>query len=282
MRGQLLSNTPEHRSPTGFFLLVFLLSMPIWVMGPPVERLLPGDLPVELPVSSLMAITPMLAALVLVWREKGLGAAKALLKRVFDYKRIKRTAWYIPILLLWPTVMVLQYGLAKLMGVLMADPQVPVLAMLISFLVFFIGALGEEVGWTGFAINPLQDKWSTLIASLILGTVWAVWHVVPLVQVGQAPVWIAWQCISMVVARVLFVWLYNSTGKSVFATILFHAMNNVSTVLLPEYGWPYSPTVATIILAVIAVVITLLSGPRTLAQYRCARPGGAVQSGAAS
>jgi membrane protease YdiL (CAAX protease family) len=255
-----------------FFLLVLLFSIPFWAVDPLVQQLLPEGLPVNLPISSLMAVAPMAAAAVLVQREKGSAAARELLKRAFDYKRIRRPAWYAPILLLWPALMVVQYGWMKVMRAPLADPQIPFLAVLVSFVVFFIGALGEEVGWQGYAFEPLQARWNALAASIILGMVWAVWHVIPLIQVGQAPLWIAWQCLSMVAARIITVWLYNNTGQSVFAAILFHAMNNVTTVLLPEYGWPYNPAVAVITLAVAVAVITFLWGPETLARYRYARP----------
>jgi membrane protease YdiL (CAAX protease family) len=145
--------------------------------------------------------------------------------------------------------------------------------VLVSFGLFFVGALGEEVGWQGYAIGPLQSRWNALTASVILGIVWAAWHVVPLIQLNRAPAWIAWQCMTLVLARILIVWLYNNTGKAVLAAILFHAMNNVTTVLLPNYGWPYDPFSAVIILAVSAALTTFLWGPETLARYRYARGG---------
>jgi membrane protease YdiL (CAAX protease family) len=155
------------------------------------------------------------------------------------------------------------------------------LAVAVSFVVFFFAALGEEVGWQGYAIDRLQDRWNALTASVILGTVWAVWHVVPLIQMSRSPPEIACQCLGMVATRVLIVWLYNNTGKSVFAAILFHAMNNVTTVLLPNYGWPYEPPHALVMLAGAAVVVTLLWGQETLARYRYARPGRKAQPGVA-
>lgn len=261
------------RSPLTFLLLVFLLSVPFWVMGPVVERLLPGELPVDLPISALMGLAPVTAAAVLVRREGGSEAVKALLKGAFDYRRIRRKAWYVPILLLWPAVTVLQFGWMKLMGVPLADPQLPVLAIVVSFVVFTVEALAEEVGWQGYAIVPLQERWSALAASVILGTVWAAWHIVPLLQMDRTPIQITWQCLVMVVTRILIVWLCNNTGQAVLAAILFHAMNNVTTVLLPAYGWPYDPFVALIILGVAAAIVTLLWGPKTLARYRYARPG---------
>jgi hypothetical protein len=78
---------------------------------------------------------------------------------------------------------------------------------------------------------------------------------------------------TMVAARILYVWLYNNTGKSVFAAILVHAMHNVSTVLLPSYGWPYNPFLTFIILAGAAAIVSFLWGAKTLARYRYTRPG---------
>lgn len=277
-----LNSLSKNGSPSIFLLLVFLFSLPFWAIGPVAERFLPEELPISLPISSLMAFTPAIAAVVLVRREKGSGAVKELLKRAFDYKRIKRKAWYVPILFFMPAVMVLQYGLIKAMQVPLPDPQIPVLMVPVSFVVFFIAALGEELGWQGYAIDPLQDRWNALTASVILGIIWAVWHIVPLTQMNRMPVWIAWQCMNMVVARILIVWLYNNTGQSVFATILFHAMYNVSTVLLPNYGWHYDPFVAFFILGVPAALITFLWGSKTLARYRYARPGRVLQSSLAN
>lgn len=282
MKRHLWNGTAGNRSPLIFFLLVFLLSIPIWAIGPVAERFLPVELPKGLPISSLMAFTPAIAAVVLVWRKEGSDAAKELLKRAFDYKRIRKKAWYVPILFFMPAVMVLQYGLLKVMGVPLPDPQIPVLMVLVSFVVFFIAALGEEVGWQGYAIDPLQERWNALAASVILGTVWAVWHIVPLIQANRPPMWIAGQCMGMVATRILIVWLYNNTGKSVFAAILFHATNNVTTVLLPSYGWHYDPLVAFLTLAVAALIVTFLWGPETLARFRYARPGRHVQSSVAN
>ena len=271
MKRHLLNGGLESRSPTIFFLLIVLFSLPFWVAGPIVERLLPAEVSANLPVSALMVCAPITAAVLLVRRAQGAATARALLKRAFDCKRIKRKAWYIPIFFLMPAMMVLQYELLKLMGLELANPRIPVLMVPIWFLVFFIAALCEEVGWQGYAIGRLQARWNALTASIVLGIVWTLWHIIPFVQMGRTPTWIAWHGLGMVMARILYVWIYNNTGKSVFAVILFHAMHNVSTVLLPSYGWPYEPFVIFCILAGIVATVGFLWGPRTLARYRFAR-----------
>jgi membrane protease YdiL (CAAX protease family) len=282
MTRHLLNGRLENRSLTIFFLLVFLLSVPFWVAGPIVERFLPAELSANLPVSALMACAPIIATVILVRRAQGPGAARALLKRAFDYKRIKRTAWYVPIVFLLPAMMVLQYGLLKLMGQELAKPQLPVLMVPVSFVVFFIGALGEEVGWQGYAFGRLQARWNALTASIVLGIVWTLWHVIPFVQMGRTPTWIVWHGLGMVMARILYVWIYKNTGESVFAVSLFHAMHNVSTVLLPSYGWAYDAFVTFVILAGTVATVVFLWGPGTLARYRFARSGRQVPPIAAS
>jgi hypothetical protein len=168
--------------------------------------------------------------------------------------------------------MLLEYGLMKLMGIPIPDFQFPVLTVPIFFVVFFIGAIGEELGWTGYATDPLQDRWIALEAGIILGTAWAVWHITPYFQAHNAPIWVAWQCAFTVGCRILLVWLYNNTGKSVFAAITFHAMYNLSfLVLFPIYGSYYDPFITFVIVAVTVVIVTFLWGSKTLARYRYAR-----------
>jgi membrane protease YdiL (CAAX protease family) len=229
-----------------------------------------------------MTVCPLIAAVVLVRRQAGSAGVKRLLRRAFDYSQIKPVAWYLPILLFWPAVTVLAFGLMKLAGVPLPDPELPGLMLPVSFAVFALAAVGEEVGWQGYALDPLQEQWNALLASILIGIVWAAWHIIPFLQMGRTPAWIAWQALGMIVARILTVWLYNNTGRSVLAAILFHAMNNVATVLLPTYGWPYNPALALAITAATAMAITFLWGPKTLSRFRYARSGREIQVSATS
>jgi CAAX protease family protein len=142
------------RVPLKFFMLVFALSVPFWLIGAASGiQILPG-----LPVSSLGAFCLLMAASILVYRENRTAGVTELLKRAFDYKRIRAKVWYAPIVLLMPGVMVLTYGLMRLMGAPLPTPQLSVLAALLMLLTFFIAALGEEVGWSGYAIDTMQDR----------------------------------------------------------------------------------------------------------------------------
>ncbi|MGD0436876.1 MAG: CPBP family glutamic-type intramembrane protease [Bryobacteraceae bacterium] len=246
------------RSRLKFFLLVFALSIPFYWAGALTPlQLLPG-----LPVSALAFVCPGIAALILVYREnKSAGVAK-LLKRSFDYQRITAKIWYAPIVLLRPGIMVLSFVLMRWMGAPIPTPRFAILPALGLLLAFFAAALCEELGWSGYAIDPMQHRWGALRAGVLLGLVWAGWHILPLIQVDRPPAWIAWWCLDTVAARVLIVWLYNHTGKSVFAATLYHAVSNLAWQLFPINGSYFDPRITGLITALVAAIVVLPWGRR--------------------
>ena len=248
------------RSPLLFVALVFALSVPLWLLGAKYRiEILPG-----LPLGALMVVCPLAASVILTARERGRAGVAAHLARAFDYRNIARKVWYVPILLLQPAIAILSYAVMRALGMPLPPVHLSLTAALVLFALFFVGALCEESGWSGYLIDPLQERWGALRASLVLGGVWAVWHWAPLVQVGRAADWIAWWTLGTLSTRVLHTWLYNNTGRSVFGAILFHAMTNVSWQLFPNAGSHYDPRITGLIATAIAVFVTLRWGPRTL------------------
>lgn len=253
----------ESKSPFRFFVFVFLLSLPFMLVGTVTHlQLMPG-----LPVSSLMIFCPMIAASILVYRERGtIRAVADLLKRSFDCKRIRAKVWYVPIVLVMPGIAVLAYAVMRLFKrPLPLNLQLPGLAAAGGILIVaFVAALGEEIGWMGYAAERMHDKWNALQAAILLGAVWALWHVVLFVQAGRSPIWIAWQCLNIIASRILLVWLYNNTGGSLFGIALCHATMNVSWQLFPNHGSHYDPQITALIALSVAVFVTMVWGPRTL------------------
>ena len=227
-------------------------------------------LPDNLPVTDIGAtFVPLIAATILVYREEKFGGVKRLLKRAFDYKRIKQKIWYVPIIFLMPLLLLLTYGVMRLIGLpLPAEWHIPLLTPLL-FVAFFIAAAGEELGYMGYAIDPMQDRWSALTASFIMGSMHAIWHVPSMIEVGQTATLIAWGLLFTVGFRILSVWLYNNTGKSVFASILFHAIFNVSRSVFPRSYYELADgAVGYSIIIITAVIVAFLWGSETLSRYR--------------
>ena len=259
--------TLKTRSPLAYVVLTFALSLPFWIAGALTNlQLLPA-----IPVSALGLLCMVGAASILVYRENGRAGVVALLKRSLDFKRVSAMIWYVPIILLMPGIMILSYVAMRLMGVQLPDPQFSVVTTLMLLVVFFIAAVGEELGWSGYAIDPLQDRFGALGGALLLGVVWAVWHVIPLLEAQRSLVFIAWWSLGTVATRVIITWLYNNTGRSVFVAILFHAMINVTWQLFPVNGSYYDPHVTSMITAAVAVVVVIVWGPRTLVRARNVR-----------
>jgi membrane protease YdiL (CAAX protease family) len=241
-------------------VLTFALSIPFWIAGALTTlQLLPA-----IPVSALGLVCMGGAAVILVYRERGRAGVVALLRRSFDATRVRSKIWYAPTILLMPGIMVLSYVALRLMGVALPAPQLSLTTTLILFIVFFVAAIGEELGWSGYAIDPLQERYGALGGALLLGVVWAVWHVIPLLSVPRSLAFIAWWSLGTVASRVIIVWLYNNTGRSVFVAVLFHAMINVTYFLFPIDGSYYDPRVTGVIMAFVAAIVTIVWGPRTM------------------
>jgi uncharacterized protein len=208
-----------------------------------------------IPVSALGFVCPVSAAAILVYRENGLAGVRELLVRSLDYHRARRKLWFLPVLFLAPAVTLLTYAVLRLTG----QPVSPVrlgLAIPILLLIFFIAAQGEELGWSGYAIDPLQARFGPLPAAILLGVIWAAWHIVAMVQAGQSPGWIAWGCLDMVATRVIMVWLYRAAGGSVFAVALYHAMANLSgKTIFPGGSYAAERVISLILVAVAGCVV---------------------------
>jgi hypothetical protein len=231
-------------------------------------------LPLDIPVTDIIAtFTPLIAASIFVYTEEGKSGVKNLLKRVFDFSRIKQKIWYIPVIFLLPLMFVLIFLVIRLIGLpLPVKPHIPFLSFPFLFVFFFLGASGEELGYMGYAVDTMQEQWGALSTSVIMGLLWAIWHYPSIIQQGHNLIWIAWGTLGTVSMRVLLIWLYNNTGKSIFACTLFHTLYNVGRSLFPkdEVRNPLVdyPDVHYAIIAIIGVIVIFLWGSRTLTQFR--------------
>ena len=268
-----MNSSSVKKSPLKFFLIIYGLSIPLWIIETMIDV---KGLPLDIPITDIFAaFTPLIAAVILVYKEKGFVGITELFKRILDFKRITKKIWYVPIIFLPFLMYFLIYVVIRVLGLsLPSEFQISLLSFPFLFCLFFIGAAVEEIGYTGYAIEPMQGRFGALSASILIGIPWAVWHYPSIIQQGHNLTWIAWGTLGTVAIRVLIVWIYNNTGKSLFACILFHTMLNVGRPLFPkdEMHNPLVdyPEIHYSLIAIIAVIVAFLWGSKTLARYRYA------------
>ncbi|MFF0767938.1 type II CAAX prenyl endopeptidase Rce1 family protein [Nonomuraea wenchangensis] len=238
-----------------YVLLVFLLSVPFVAAGSLTgAQILPG-----VPVAGLAFVCPAVAGIVLARRAAGV---RAFLGRAFDAARVGNKAWFLPVVLLYPAVVALSYVLLRLAGVPVPDPDVSLVPAAALAVALSAGALCEELGWSGHATEPLLARWGVPGAGLAVGLVWAVWHWVPLLQVGRTVSWIAWWSLGTVAARVIMVWLFARTGGSVFAMALFHTTLNLAWQLFPVNGSHFPVALVAVLMAGTAAAVVIGNAAR--------------------
>jgi len=259
----------KEKSPTIFFILIYALTIPFWVLSLVIKA---EGLPDNLPLTDAGAtFVPLIAASILIYREEKLGGVKRLLSRTFDFKRIKNKLWYIPAIFLMPFLYTITYGVMRFVGLPVPTSwDIPATTPLV-FLAFFFAAAGEELGYMGYAIDPMQDRWGSLYAGLIMGLIHAIWHYPSMIELGQTLPLMIWGTLYTIGIRILIVWLYNNAGKSVFIAILLHAIGNTARSIFPGGRSAFELGNAAIgysLVVIAAIVVVLLWRPHTLSQYR--------------
>ena len=166
------------------------------------------------------------------------------------------------------TVHTLVFGGKLSLDALPAAVEYP---LFLGFVVLFGGGL-EEPGWRGYLLPHLQNKYTALVAALVVGLVWALWHL-PLfflsdtVQNGMPLGLYVAQIIAM---SVVLTWLTNTAGGSVVPAIVLHAGGNAILNYYPIGGVagaisPLGLGLLATVLTVFALALVIHYGPRHLA-----------------
>lgn len=179
----------------------------------------------------------------------GLVGGRAGLRALLD--RLLRgrvgTKWWVVALLTGPAVVA-----AVLFGLTLISPaftpgllttQDPARLLILGLGAGFIGGgLLEELGWTGFAVPTLRQRYGILATGLIVGVLWGMWHLLIAVWAsrglaGDASLgsfiagFVAFYFVALPAYRVLLVWIHDRTA-SLLLVMCMHAMFSASTVIL--------------------------------------------------
>jgi membrane protease YdiL (CAAX protease family) len=87
------------------------------------------------------------------------------------------------------------------------------------------GALGEELGWRGYALNILQKKYAPLTAGVIVGIVWGFWHLPLMIFSGYSGLELVYYIVAFMVAviscSVVITFFYNKS-KNILIAMWMH------------------------------------------------------------
>ncbi|MEO1014683.1 MAG: CPBP family intramembrane glutamic endopeptidase [Pseudomonadota bacterium] len=252
-----VSKADGPQSPLAFLVLTIFCAVPFWLLA----ELFDAEIMPGLPVSALMVFAPAGAAFALRLRESGLAGAGRLATRVFDAPRVTSWIWYLPALFLMPAVSIAAFVVSSLAGVDIPPPDLQPAKLAMLAAIFFVAAALEEIGWVGYALDPLQERVGEVRAALTIGVVWVVFHLAALIQVGRSAEWIFWWAVGTLAIRIFMTRLYNAAGASVFLVSLFHASQNVSWQAYPVRGSHYDPRLFGALFVLCALVAFAMRRP---------------------
>lgn len=229
------------------WLGAFLVVAPKLLRGQPIPQL---DGALMFPV---MLVGPSLVGIGLTAIVDGRSGLRALFVRL---GRWRVGPWWYAAALLIPPLLILGV-LLSMYSVISAEyaPHVFPFGPLFGI----VAGLLEEIGWTGFVFPRLRVRFGALPGGLLLGGLWALWHVPVVDFLGAAsphgsywlPYFLAFAAI-LIPVRVLIVWLYSNTGSVSLAQLMHASSTGFLALLSPS---PIAPAHEALWYAVYAVAL---------------------------
>jgi membrane protease YdiL (CAAX protease family) len=136
--------------------------------------------------------------------------------------------------------------------------SIPAFVLTFVLLVLTDG-LGEELGWRGFLLPRLLSRYRAVLASLILGFGWWLWHLPLIWTPGAAiegqPLWLL--LADLMAKSLIFTYVFLGTQGSILMAILLHASTNLFVVSPPvaANGDLTLPLVALLLKTALAVAL---------------------------
>lgn len=210
---------------------------------------------------------PSAAGVILVLLTYDRAERRAFWRRVIDVKRIS-TRWYLLIGLIFPALMVASILLDVLLGgslpgmdQLKQIASEPLQLLLIAFTTLVIGALSEELGWRGYALDVAPERWGTLRSSLFIGIFWWVWHLPLFASPGTLQYQWGWftlmfwvYLLTVILLSVLMGWVRLHNRASILSAILLHFFFNLTLGII----FPFSDRFFFIHLVLLSLAVALI------------------------
>jgi uncharacterized protein len=235
---------PLARHPLVFYFLLAYAGSWIgwspWYLSQDGTGLLPydgGEYSLLLNTVGLL-LGPTLAAFIVTGAAEGREGVRRLLRRIVLWRvEIK---WYLFVLVGIPAIVlasaVVMPGALASFKASAVPKEVFLYVVAGPVLLFAGGPVFEEIGWRGFALPRLQRLHGPLVGTLILGLLWALWHL-PLFLIPDwdtphgTPLDVALFVALAVSIAIVFTWVFNNTRGSVLLAILAHGSFNMGTAI---------------------------------------------------
>lgn len=249
-----------------FYILAFVISWIGLIPGVLGSRgIAPFDNSFVQFLGILFSIGPALAAVIISQVMQGKIGVKNLLKGLLKWR--VNLVWYLVALLGPIIIFVAGQVMTKLMDLTVEPTVIPSNPFLfvVAVLTVILSNTGEEIGWRGFALPHLQKRYNALLATLIVGLLWSLWHL-PLVfltgnSMAQSPlIWF----ISIVAGAFIYTWLYNSTQGSILLAAIFHVSENIFGAFIPGV----SPIAYALVNCVVAIILIAVFGKVNLSRQK--------------
>ena len=251
------------RRVLGYFVLTYAISWTLWVGG----AALGTDAATWPVLSTLAGFGPLVAGGVLSWRE---GRLRGWARQAWRWRVDAR--WWAVALLGAPALSLVGYGLyvaATGVSLGLADGPLPIVYLtLFAYILLLRGGFGEELGWRGYALPHLAQRYTTTVAALLVGVAWAGWHL-PLffVQGTSQSGPFALYLVGVVGLSVVLAWLYVRAAGSVLLAAVFHAQWNVfdsgALFSLSGEGSLLAPTASAAVVWAVAIAL-VVADPGTM------------------
>ena len=262
----IMEQKKDYYRPLAFFLLVINLTWIPWLaavaIGKDVNSLL---------IKALIftgGVGPTLSALILLYTSKNKVLQNDYWQRVFNIKLIKPKG-YLFIFLLAPILASISVVISTFFGksflqFQLVDHLQKNLVMIFPFIlfIFFFGPVPEEFGWRGYWLDSLRTKFNGLSASIIIGCVWAAWHLplffvkgYPLSEYTHDSLKMFVYITDLIPKAIIYTFVFYSNSRSTLAAILFHFMGNFTGSII-EID-PITEFIQMILLYTVAAILIL-------------------------
>lgn len=225
-------------APLKYFALTYTVTWTCWAAAAWTTRGTAAT-PARATVGGILFLlgvfAPGIIALAFTDRAEGRAATIALLRRAVEWRVGAR--WYAFALGFMPAIKLLSALAHRVVtGEWPRFGQEAWYLMAVAIVVSTWVQAGEEIGWRGYALPRLSSRFGLAAASVILGIIWATWHL-PLFFVATADTFgqsFPLYLLQVTALSIAAAWLYWSTKGSLLLVMLLHAAINNTKGIVPS------------------------------------------------